>query len=101
VKQFALRFYRWWRALNHQGLTQDTWNGLDKFQRAKAVGLLVALAPMIPLMVSDQMGFERGWLYNAWSLFAGVWLTGVFGTILYQTGRSLTGYLKARHDRSR
>lgn len=84
--------YRWWRALNHQGLTDGSFDGYAKYKRAKAVGLLTAAAPMLPLMLSDEMGFERGWLWHGWSAIAISWGIGVLTIIFYQTGKSAIRY---------
>lgn len=94
MKGTATRFYRWWRALNHQGLVENTVGGYDKHKRAEAVGLLIAAAPMLPLMVSDEMGLERGWLWYGWSVFAIAWGVGIVGLILYQTGKTVMRYFR-------
>lgn len=93
--------YRWWRALNHQGLVQNSFGGYDKHKRAEAIGLLIAAAPMLPLMVSDMTGLERGWLWYGWSVIAIAWGVGVLATIFYQTGKSAVRYYRDWWNRRR
>ena len=92
--EIVSRFYRWWRALNHQGIVENTFDGYDKHKRAKAIGLLIAAAPTLPLMVSDAMGFERGWLWYGWSVIAVGWGVSILGLILYQTGKTAVRYYR-------
>jgi hypothetical protein len=94
VKSIVSRFYRWWRALNHQGLVENTFKGYDKNKRAEAIGLLIAAAPMLPLMVSDTMGLKRGWLWYGWSAIAIAWGVSVVAVITYQTGKTLVSYYR-------
>lgn len=94
MERIATRFYRWWRALNRQGLIENTWDGLEKHRRAKAIGLLTAAAPMLPLAVSDAMGLERGWLWYGWSLIAIAWAGGILAVILSQTGKTVIRYCR-------
>ena len=94
MRRTATRFYRWWRALNRRGLVENTFEGNDKHERAEAIGLLVAAAPMVPLMVSDEMGLERGWLWYGWSAIAIAWATSISGVIIYQTGKTAVRYYR-------
>lgn len=96
MKRTVSRFYRWWRALNHQGMVDSSFEGYGKNKRAEAVGLLIAAAPMLPLMLSDTMGLERGWLWYGWSAVAVVWAASIVAIIIYQTGKSLVRYYRAR-----
>lgn len=86
--------YRWWRALNHQGLVESTFEGYDKHKRAEAIGLLIAAAPMLPLIVSDTIGLERGWLWYGWSAVAIAWGLSIFAVIFYQTGKTAVRYYR-------
>jgi hypothetical protein len=88
VKQSASKLYRSWRRLNREGLTENTLEGYGKFKRAEAIGLLVAIAPTVPLMISDEMGLSRGGLWYGWSVIAIGWFVTVLGVIFYQTGKT-------------
>lgn len=92
MKRTLSRFYRWWRALNHQGLVDNTFEGYDKYKRAEAIGLLIAAAPMLPLMVSDAMGLDRGWLWHGWSVIAITWGVSIGAVMVYQTGKTAVRY---------
>ncbi len=91
--------YRWWCALNYEGLVENSFEGFDKHKRAVAIGLLIAAAPMLPLMVSDVTGLERGWLWYGWSAIAIAWGVSVLGAIFYQTGKSAVRYFRDRENR--
>ena len=94
MRRTAIRFYRWWRALNHQGLVENSFDGNGKHRRAEAIGLLVAAAPMVPLMVSDEMGLERGWLWYGWGAIAIAWGVSILGVTIYQTGKTAVRYCR-------
>lgn len=94
MKKTAIVFYRWWRALNHQGLVENTLEGYHKHERAEAIGLLTAAVPMIPLIVSDDMGLERGWLWYGWGAIAIAWGVTILAIVLYQTGKSIVRYYR-------
>jgi len=76
------------------GLTENTLEGYGKFKRAEAIGLLVAIAPSATLMISDEIGFARGWLWYCWSVVAGGWFVTVLGILLYRTGHTAARYYR-------
>ena len=88
------RSYRWWRALNHQGLVENTLEGYNKNKRAEAIGLLIAAAPSLPLMVSDTMGLDRGWLWYGWRVIAIIWAVGIGTVMVYQSGKTFVRYCR-------
>jgi hypothetical protein len=94
VKLSASKFYRAWRRLNSEGLTENTLEGYGKFKRAEAIGLLTAMAPSVPLIISDEMGFARGWLWYGWGVVAVAWFVTVLGLIFYHTGRTAARYYR-------
>ena len=94
MRRTLIGFYKWWRALNHPGLVDNTFEGYDKHKRAAAIGLLIAAAPMLPLMVSDTIGLERGWLWHGWSAVAIAWGLGILAVIFYQTGKTAVRYYR-------
>lgn len=94
MKKAATRFYRWWRALNRQGLIEGDFEGLRKSKKAEAIGFLVAMAPTAPLMISDISGRERDWLWYIWCVIAGSWLIGITGVILFQSGKTFVRYCR-------
>lgn len=94
MKRPALNFYRSWLRLNREGLTANTLLGYLKFKRAKAIGLLTAIAPSVPLMISDEMDLTRGWLWYGWSVVAIAWSVTVFGVIFYQSGKAAVRYYR-------
>jgi hypothetical protein len=69
----ATRLYGKWRELAHQGMTQSDAGGASKYFDARAIGLLVSIAPMAPLMISDALGVQRGWLWYSWAAIAAGW----------------------------
>ena len=53
--------------------------GFTKSERVDAKVLLSALAPFVPVMVSDQLGWSRGTLWHAWFWVSVVWAIFVIG----------------------
>lgn len=86
--------YRRWQLPNHEGLNEDDFVGLRKFQKAKAIGILVAAVPTIPLMLSDEFGFQRGWLWYGWAVIAVAWLVGIVGLVAWSSVQSLQTYMR-------
>ena len=51
--------------------------GFSKSERIDAKFFLLAAAPFVPVMASDQLGWSRGVLWHAWFWFSGVWAVAV------------------------
>ncbi|HTM72498.1 MAG TPA: hypothetical protein VL198_04640 [Pseudolabrys sp.] len=94
MKLPASKLYRAWRRLNGEGLTENTLEGYDKFKRSEAIGLLAAMAPSVPLIISDEIGFARGWLWYGWGVIAIAWFVTVLGLVFYDSGRTAARYYR-------
>ena len=53
--------------------------GFTKSERVDAKFFLLALAPFVPVMASDQLGWSRGTLWHAWFWVSVVWAVFVGG----------------------
>ena len=53
--------------------------GFGKSERLDAKFLLLAMAPFIPAIASDQFGWERGNLWHAWFVISSIWAIIIFG----------------------
>lgn len=53
--------------------------GFSKSERVDAKFYLLALAPFILVMISDEMGLSRGVLWHAWWWLSVVWAIVIFG----------------------
>jgi hypothetical protein len=53
--------------------------GFSKSERADAKLLLLAFAPVVPLAVSDQLGFSRGVIWWGWLVLGIGWCAFVMG----------------------
>lgn len=53
--------------------------GYAKSERLDAKFLLLALAPFVPVMVSDQLGWSRGVLWHMWCWLSVVWALVIVG----------------------
>ena len=53
--------------------------GFSKSERVDAKLFLSALAPFIPVMISDQLGWSRGTLWHAWFWVSVVWAISIIG----------------------
>lgn len=54
--------------------------GFVKSERLDAKFFLLALAPFVPVMVSDQLGWSRGVLWHMWWWLSVIWALAVVGT---------------------
>jgi hypothetical protein len=50
-------------------------DGFSKSKRVEAKFLLLGMAPMAPLAVSDALGLARGTFWNVWFWVSVIWLT--------------------------
>lgn len=62
--------------------------GFSKSERIDAKFLLLALAPTVPCIISDQFGWSRGTLWNTWFWISVLWAITIFAF-------GLVGYLRA------
>ena len=53
--------------------------GFAKSERLDAKFFLLAVAPFVPVMVSDELGWSRGVLWHVWSCLSVIWALAVFG----------------------
>ena len=53
--------------------------GFAKSERVDAKFFLLALAPFVPVMISDQLGWGRGLLWQAWFWLSTVWAVAIVG----------------------
>lgn len=63
--------------------------GISKSERLDAKFLLLALAPFAPVLVSDQIGLERGILWHAWFWISATWAVVIIGIALASYWRAL------------
>ncbi|WP_264592286.1 hypothetical protein [Sphingobium sp. B10D7B] len=62
--------------------------GFAKSERVDAKFFLVALAPFVPIMISDELGWSRGIIWYAWFGLSVAWALVVVGI-------NVTSYLRA------
>jgi hypothetical protein len=70
--------------------------GLSKSERIDAKFLLLALAPFLPVMVSDQLGWSRGVLWHAWFWLSVTWAAAVAGIGFASYWRALRRSLRRK-----
>lgn len=92
--------YGRWRRLNHEGLNEDDFVGLRKFERAKAIAIVVATMPTVPLMLSDEFGIDRGWLWYGWAVVAVAWLVGILALVAWSSAQSFRIYMRNWRDKT-
>ena len=81
IRDVAARLLRRWSHQQETALWQMTGRktagrriaGFSKSERVDAKFFLLALAPFIPVMVSDQLGWTRGFLWHAWFWLSAGW----------------------------
>lgn len=52
--------------------------GFSKSDRVDAKFLLLALAPFVPVMISDGLDLSRGALWYGWFWLSVIWAVGIF-----------------------
>jgi len=65
--------------------------GYSKSERVEAKFLLLALAPFLPIMLSDQLGWSRGLMWHAWFWLSVAWAVGVSSILLIVYWRTIRG----------
>jgi hypothetical protein len=63
--------------------------GYSKSERVDAKFFLLAVAPFLPVIISDQIGWSRGTVWYAWFWLSVVWAILIFGVGLVAYWRSL------------
>ena len=53
--------------------------GFAKSERLDAKFFLLALAPFVPVMVSDKLGWSRGVLWHMWWWLSVIWALAIIG----------------------
>ena len=53
--------------------------GFAKSERLDAKFFLLALAPFVPVVVSDQLGWSRGDLWHMWWWLSVIWALAIIG----------------------
>ncbi len=77
-------------------MTDHGFAGLAAYQKSKAIGALISIVPLAPLILSDELGFQRGWLWLAWSAIAIIWFAVVWTVILTAVFRDASRQWKKR-----
>ncbi len=74
--------------------------GYGKSERVEAKFFLLALSPTIPLMLSDMLDWERGFLWKAWMCLCIAWALGImfimFASLWRSFGRSMRDWRNGR-----
>jgi hypothetical protein len=55
--------------------------GYGKSERIEAKFFLFAVAPILPLMASDELGWTRSLLWKAWMCLSIAWAVFIFGVM--------------------
>ena len=62
--------------------------GYGKSERIEAKFLLLAMAPIVPLMVSDKLGWHRGFIWKAWMCLSIAWGVVIIGAMFVSLWRA-------------
>ena len=74
--------------------------GYSKSERVEAKFLLLAMAPLIPLIVSDKLGWTRGILWKVWGVLSIVWYIVIAGLLMVSMGRAFWRAVRDRRNGS-
>jgi len=72
-------------------------DGFFKSERVDAKVFLLALAPFVPVLISDEIGWSRGVLWYAWFWLSVVWAILVIGVGFAAYWRAFRRSLRRKH----
>ena len=78
----------------------DRLSGYWKSERAEAKFFLLALAPFLLIVVSDQLGWPRGPLWHVWLWISFAWALGIV-SILFATYWRVGRWYQRRNSKRR
>lgn len=82
-----------WQMTNRETVGRRL-GGYGKSERIEAKFFLFAAAPILPLMVSDQLGWTRGFLWKAWMCLSIAWAMVIFGVMFASLWRAFRRSLR-------
>ena len=68
--------------------------GYGKSERIEAKFFLLAGAPILPLIVSDELGWHRNVLWYAWMWLTIVWAVSIYGVVFVSLCRAFRRSLR-------
>lgn len=87
--------FRQWLASYHRGLTENSFQALRQFERAKAQGFLVAILPALAVVAAKAVfGGDRNKVWDLLSVVAFGWFAVIAGLLLYITAVSVIKLLR-------
>lgn len=72
--------------------------GYAKSERVDAKFFLLGMAPVVPLIISDELGWPRGDLWTVWAVLSVVWFIGIVGIGLVGALRALRRPLREKRN---
>ena len=92
VKRWLTRWSNQQEAALWQMTNRDTvgkrLKGYGKSERVEAKFFLLAGAPLLPMIVSDELGWDRSVLWSAWMALTIVWAGSIFGVMFVSFWRA-------------
>ncbi len=70
--------------------------GFGKSERVDAKFILLVIAPFVPVIISDQVGWERGKLWHVWFWISAAWAVVILCIGLASYWRALRPYMQGK-----
>jgi hypothetical protein len=98
MHQIARSEHRALADLGYGEIAGKRFDGLHRSNRSEAKVLLVGMVPMLPLLLSDMWGFERGAPWYVWAVIAASWFVFLAGTLLFVMFKSFVRSMAKKND---
>jgi hypothetical protein len=74
--------------------SERRFRGLRRGNRVEAKFFLLAVAPIVPLLISDHFGWKRGGIWHVWAWFSAAWAVVILGLFLVGLMRAFLASLR-------
>ncbi|RSY88152.1 hypothetical protein DAH66_06835 [Sphingomonas koreensis] len=72
--------------------------GYAKSERVEAKFFLFGMAPVVPLIISDELGWPRGSLWTVWAVLSVAWFIVIVGVGLVGALRAFRRSLRGKRN---
>jgi hypothetical protein len=87
------------RRLGEGGTVGSRLSGYTRTQRVEAKFFLLALAPFLPLVLSDELGWHRGASWEAWMWLSIAWAVFVLAYMFSKLGKTIKALARRNDER--
>jgi len=84
--------------MNNRKTVGERFAGFTKSERVEAKFFLFGMAPVIPLIISDELGWPRGSLWTVWAVLSVTWFIVIVGVGVVGAWRAFRRSLREKRD---